>query len=210
MEESMSKRGRPPKVGGVVYKRDNSEFWQVRYKDKKGEIIRESAGTSDRDEAERFLRDRLDARDEGRLSTVLTSKQLTFNQWADWFLEKRSKPPFRSSGNHEQNLNALKFLWPAFGELALSEITSEAIEDYLGDRLGSGRRIYTKTRTAVAWKDQAGNGPSGIQNTGPHPECCGEAETSSHQSLCFCGISGIREEVDQKTALHDSDRTRED
>ncbi|HXJ40765.1 MAG TPA: tyrosine-type recombinase/integrase [Bryobacteraceae bacterium] len=140
----MSKRGRPPKLGGVVYKRDNSELWQVRYKDKKGEIIRESAGTSNRDEAERFLRDRLDARDEGRLSTVLTSKQLTFNQWADWFLEKRSKPPFRSPGNHEQNLNALKFLRPAFGELALSDITSEAVEDYLGDRLRSGRRIHTK------------------------------------------------------------------
>jgi integrase len=74
----------------------------------------------------------------------LTSKQLTFNQWADWFLERRSKPPFRSSGNHQQNVNALKFLRPVFGELALSEITAEAIEDYLRERLKSGRRIHTK------------------------------------------------------------------
>ena len=66
----MGKRGRPPKLGGAVYKRKNSEFWQVRYKDQKGEIIRESAGTTDRQEAERFLRDRLDARDEGRLATL--------------------------------------------------------------------------------------------------------------------------------------------
>jgi integrase len=144
MEESMSKRGRPPKLGGAVYRRKNSELWQVRYKDQKGETIRESAGTADRQEAERFLRDRLDARDDGRLATVLTSKQLTFDQWADWFLERRSKPPFRSVGNHQQNVNALKFLRPAFGELALSEITAEAVEDYLGDRLQTGRRIHTK------------------------------------------------------------------
>jgi integrase len=140
----MARRGRPPKLDGAVYKRGNSEFWQVRYKDQKGEIVRESAGTTDRQEAERFLRDRLDARDEGRLPTVLNSKQLTFNQWADWFLERRSKPPFRSAGNHQQNLNALKFLRPVFGELALSDITAEAIENYLADRLQTGRRVHTK------------------------------------------------------------------
>jgi hypothetical protein len=109
MEESMVNRGRPPKYGGTVYRRKNSEIWQVRYKDRKGEIVRESAGTSDRQQAERFLRDRLDARDDGRLVTVLAGKQITFNQWADWFLERRSKPPFRSAANHQVNLNALKF-----------------------------------------------------------------------------------------------------
>ena len=88
----MAKRGRPSKHGGTVYKRNDSDIWQVRYKDQKGEMIRESAGTSDHQEAERFLRDRLDPRDDGRLATVLTSKQLTFDQWADWFLEKRRSP----------------------------------------------------------------------------------------------------------------------
>jgi hypothetical protein len=144
MEESMAKKGRPPKLGGAIYRRKNSEFWQVRYKDQKGEIVRESTGTSDRQQAERFLRDRLDARDDGSLATVLTSKQLTFNQWAEWFVERRSKPPFRSAGNHEQNVNALKFLRPAFGELPLSEISAERVEDYLRERLKSGRRIHTK------------------------------------------------------------------
>lgn len=141
----MSKRGRPRKGEGAVYQRRNSEFLQVRYRDQKGEIIRESAGTTDRQTAERFLRDRLDARDEGRLATVLNSKQLTFNQWADWFLERRSKPPFRSAGNHQQNLNALKFLRPAFGDVALSDITTEAIESYLAERLETGRRVHTKS-----------------------------------------------------------------
>jgi integrase len=140
----MAKRGRPPKHGGAVYKRNDSDIWQVRYKDQKGEMIRESAATTDREQAERFLRDRLDARDEGRLSVLLGSKRLTFNEWVDWFLEKRSKPPFRSAGNHEVNLNALKSLRPVFGETALSDITSEGVENYLTDRLQSRRRIRTK------------------------------------------------------------------
>jgi integrase len=140
----MSRRGRPRKGDGGVYPRGDSQFWQVWYRDQKGEIQRESSGTTDRDEAERFLCDRLAARDDGRLSTVLKSKQLTFNQWADWFLERRSKPPFRSDGNHQQNLNALKFLRPVFGNVPLSDITSEAIEDYLAKRLEDGRRIQTK------------------------------------------------------------------
>lgn len=140
----MAKKGRPSKTGGAIYRRKNSEFWQVRYKDQKGEIVRESTGTSDRQQAERFLRDRLDARDDGSLATVLKSKEITFNQWADWFLERRSKPPFRSAGNHQQNVNALKFLRPGFGEVPLSEISAERIEDYLAERLKSGRRIHTK------------------------------------------------------------------
>lgn len=140
----MSKRGRPRKGEGAVYEREDSQFWQVWYRDQKGEIQRESTGTTDRQEAERFLRDRLDARDEGRLSTVLNSKELTFGQWADWFLERRSKPPFRSPGNHQQNVNALKFLRPVFGGVPLADITAEAIEDYLAQRLRSGRRVHTK------------------------------------------------------------------
>lgn len=48
----MSERGRPRKGEGAVYQRRNSEFLQVRYRDQKGEIIRESAGTTDRQTAE--------------------------------------------------------------------------------------------------------------------------------------------------------------
>ena len=41
-------------------------------------------------------------------------------------------------------MNALKFLRPAFGLLRLSEMAPEAIEDYIGRRLRSKRRIHTK------------------------------------------------------------------
>jgi hypothetical protein len=58
----------------------------------------------EREEAERFLRDRLDARDEGRLTAILAGKSLSFNDWANWFLDKRSKPPYRAEQTHAANL----------------------------------------------------------------------------------------------------------
>jgi integrase len=144
MEESMSKRGRPRQTGGTVFQRPGSAFWWARYRDREGRIKKESTGATDREEAERFLRDRLDARDEGSLPSLLAGKQLTFNDWADWFLERRSKPPFRAAKTHATHLNALKFLRPAFGSMRLSEITAEEIEEYLRNRLNSERRIHTK------------------------------------------------------------------
>jgi len=38
----------------------------------------------------------------------------------------------------------MKFLRPVFGDVALSDLTAEAIEDYLAERLRSGRRVHTK------------------------------------------------------------------
>lgn len=140
----MSRAGRP-RNNGQVYRRPNTAVLWVRYRDRGGRITRESSGTADWNEAERFLRDRLDARDDGKLATVLSSKNVTFNDWADWFLEKRSKPPFRAEKTHLENLNALKFLRPVFGPTRLSEIMPEAIEDYIEQRLSSGRRIHTKS-----------------------------------------------------------------
>jgi hypothetical protein len=144
MEESMSKRGRPRNLSGAVYKRENSAYWWVRYPNSEGGIEKESTGSTDLAEAERFLRSRLDARDQGKLPVILGSKNLTFSEWADWFLERRSQPPFRTAKTHQANLNALKFLRPMFGALRLGEITPELIEDYVANRLASGRRIHMK------------------------------------------------------------------
>ncbi len=140
----MSKTGRPPRPSGTVFGRTESAFWWVRYPNRDGEIVRESTGTTDKQEAERFLRARLDARDEGKLPVVLSSKTLTFDEWADWFEAKRSKPPFRTENTHAQNLNALKHLRPAFGRMLLSDITPEAIEDYLCRRLDTDKCVRTK------------------------------------------------------------------
>jgi integrase len=144
MEESMSRRGRPRKLSGSIYARKDSQFLWVHYRNREGKIETESTGTTDEQEAERFLRERLDARDDGTLSLLLSSRNLTFTEWASWFLEKRSKPPIRSEKTNQQNTNAVKLLRPVFGSLLLSEITPGAIEDYIERRLNEGRRIHTK------------------------------------------------------------------
>jgi hypothetical protein len=51
------------------------------YRDRDGHVVLESTGTADRQEAERFLVQRLNARDEGVLPTILASKSLTFSEW---------------------------------------------------------------------------------------------------------------------------------
>lgn len=135
---------RPRSTGGKVYPREKGAFWWITYRARDGHRIRESSETTDREEAERFLRERLAARDEGRLPAILSGKNLTFDEWTDWFLEKRSKPPYRSEKTHQQNLNAAKLLHPIFGATRLSEITPEAVEDYIETRLTEGRRIHAK------------------------------------------------------------------
>ena len=145
MEElKMSRTGRPKNANGSLYQRGDSRLWWMRYRDKRGRVRQESTGQRKREDAERILRKVLYERDEGLLPTVLPSGDVSFGEWADWFLEHRSKPPFRTEKTHSENLNALKFVRPRFGHRCLSEITTEAIEAYLSDRLSTGRRVHTK------------------------------------------------------------------
>jgi len=53
------------------------------------------------------------------LPTILASKSLTFGGFIDWFLEKRSKPPFRARKTHLMNLIAAQFPRPTFGNTRL-------------------------------------------------------------------------------------------
>jgi len=125
-----SRGGRPENGNGNVYQRNGSVFWWMWYRDREGKLRRESTGTADEQEANRILRDRLDARDDGRLPAILAGKSLTFDQWADWFLENRSKPPNRKEKTHLENLNALKFLRPRFGKILLAEISAGGVADH--------------------------------------------------------------------------------
>lgn len=144
MSNATPRRGRPRHRGGKVYAREGTSVLWVRYRDADGKILRESTGTEDPDQADRFLRDRLDARDDGSLNRLLAGKNLTLNEWADWFLKHRSKPPFRSEKTHEMNTRCLKELGPVFGEMLLTDITAELIEEYLEARLEARRRIPTR------------------------------------------------------------------
>src|SRR5881227_1460617 len=101
---------RPRKHDGVVYKRNDGAIWWMRYWDKTGRRRLESTHTTDWGEAQKQMRERLGARDNNTLDAIRKGTQLTFGEWADFFLENYSRPPIRALATHEANLNALKSL----------------------------------------------------------------------------------------------------
>ena len=135
---------RPIKHDGSLYQRANSAVWWMQYRDKAGERQRESTGTTDWDEAQKKLRERLQARDNNSLASLRRGKDLAFDDWADFYLENFSKPPFRAQKSHDVNLRVLKHLRPVFGVIKLADLTAEDIEEFLRDRLRQRVVIQTK------------------------------------------------------------------
>ncbi|MGB9456588.1 MAG: tyrosine-type recombinase/integrase [Bryobacteraceae bacterium] len=135
---------RPNRHDGVVYKRNDSDLWWMRYRDKTGRRRLESTHTTDWDEAQRQMRERLAARDNNSLDAVRKGKQITFDEWAEFFLENYSRPPIRAAGTHRANQTALKNLIPMFGALKLGDIDASLIEDYLRHRIAQRRRVRRK------------------------------------------------------------------
>ena len=140
-----NKTGRPRNTSGSLYSRRDSRVWWMSYRDHNGKFRQESTGQMEKGEAEKVMRKRLVARDEGLPPSALPDAGITFNQWADWFLANRSRPPFRGEQTHRQHVGALKFLRPRFGKHRLSDITPEDIEAYLMTRLNTGKRVHTKS-----------------------------------------------------------------
>jgi len=134
---------RPSKHDGVVYRRKESNVWWMRYRDRDGCRRLESTRTEDWQEANRQLRERLQARDQNTLQTIRRGEQLTFDGWVEFFLENYSQPPIRAVMTHRANLMALKHLRPEFGERKLAEIDADLIERYLRQRLRQRNRVRT-------------------------------------------------------------------
>ena len=135
---------RARKYDGVVYQRAGTAIWWIRYRDRKGIARRESSLTADWQEANKKLRERLQARDDNLLEVVRKGETLAFGQWADFFLENYSKPPVRAEKTHEANERCIKHLKPAFGTSRLGDITADSIDLYLRERLRQQVRIKTK------------------------------------------------------------------
>ena len=135
---------RPSRHDGVVYQRNDSKIWWMRYRDKSGCRRLESTQTEDWQEAQRQLRERLQARDNNTLDIVRKGEQLLFGEWADFFLEHYSKPPIRAAKTHEANESALKTIKPAFGPMKMTEIDATQIEFHLRSRLQHRRRVRRK------------------------------------------------------------------
>ena len=126
---------------GVVFRRKESKVWWIRYRDRNGNRRRESSQTEDWNEAQKRLRERLQARDNNILDVVKKGESLSFGQWADFFLENYSKPPMRAQKTHEVNQRAAKHLKSALGANTLVDITADRVELYLRDRLRQRVRI---------------------------------------------------------------------
>jgi hypothetical protein len=87
----------------------------------------------------------LHARDNNTLATVRRGEQLTFNEWADFFVENYSKPPIRAEKTHEVSDNALNTVRPVFGPMKLVEIDAMGIEVHLRNRLKQSRHVRRKS-----------------------------------------------------------------
>ena len=143
---------RPSKHDGSIYPRnDGKALWMV-YRDRNGKRIRESTFTDDWQEAQRKLRERLQARDDRTLDIVRKGEQLQFSDWVDFFLENYSKPPIRAEKTHEANQRSARHLKEAFRQRAVGDITADDIELYLRRRLQA--RVQFKTAEGVIQKDR--------------------------------------------------------
>jgi integrase len=143
---------RPSKHDGSIYPRkDGKALWMV-YRDRNGKRIRESTNTEDWQEAQRKLRDRLQARDDKILDIVRKGEQIQFADWVDFFLENYSKPPIRAEKTHHANQRAGRHLKQAFGRDSLLDLGADDIEHYLRRRLQA--RVQFKTAAGVVEKDR--------------------------------------------------------
>ncbi len=81
---------RPIRHDGVVFQRNGSNVWWMRYRDRDGTRRRESTNTTEWSEAQKRLRERLQQRDTNILDIVRKGESLMFGDWMDFFLESHT------------------------------------------------------------------------------------------------------------------------
>ena len=138
------------KYDGALYRRKDTPFWWIRYRDRNGVRRAESSFTKDWQEAQTILRERLHARDNNVLDVIRKGEKLSLEQWADFFLDNYSKPPVRAEKTHQVNLRVAKHLKSAFASRKLVDITADDIELYLRERLRKTVRI----KTALGYREK--------------------------------------------------------
>jgi integrase len=97
-----------------------------------------------------MLRTRLEARDGNVLQVVRKGENLSFGEWADFFLTNYSKPPVRQPGTHSANLRCVQHLKKAFATRRLIDVGPDEIELYLRERL----RQRVKVRVGKGYREQ--------------------------------------------------------
>jgi integrase len=143
---------RPSKHDGAVYTRNDGKILWITYRDRDGTRVRESTFTEDWHEANRKLRERLQARDDKTLEIVRKGEQLQFSTWVDFFLENYSQPPMRAAKTHEANLRVALHLNKAFGPRKLADVSADEIEIFLRRRLQD--RVQVKTKGGIVLREK--------------------------------------------------------
>jgi integrase len=130
----------------------------MRYRDRDGKRRLESTFTDDWDEAQKRMRERLQARDNNTLEVIRKGERLRFSEWADFFLENYSQPPVLSPKAHDVNVRMVHNLRKAFDEMKLADITADGIEAYLRFRLRQPKRV----KTAIGYRELGKLKPSTV------------------------------------------------
>ena len=157
-----NKTGRPRNTSGSLYRRRDSRLWWMSYRDYQGKFRQESTGERERGEAEKVMRKRLVARDEGLPPSAAPDGGITFNQWADWFLANRSRPPFRSES--EPSAEPRRAEVPSdtrFGQTQTSEHHAGGDRSVPDDQIEHRQTGAHQDGAATARQAQAGHRASG-------------------------------------------------
>ena len=138
------------------------------YRDRNGKPVRESTNTADWQEAQRKLRERLQARDDKILEVVRKGEQLQFVDWVDFFLENYSKPPIRAEKTHAANERAGRHLKETF-------VIDRSVRSWLttsNSTSGAASSVAFKSKLrAGSFKRTGSNRPQFIRNCGSFAVC---------------------------------------
>src|ERR1017187_8369135 len=116
---------RPRHHDGRLFRKEESKFWWMDYRDRDGKRQRESTNSEEWEEAQRRLRERLQARDSNTLPLLRKGEQLIFAQWSEYFLEAFAKPPIRAAKTYLSYRRVVKHLNAEFGDWFLVNLTAD-------------------------------------------------------------------------------------
>jgi len=125
------KRPRRDSGSGSIYRIGDGRVWYVAYRDASGKRVIESTKSTSRTAAERLLRKRTGARDNG-LPVVPRAEQLTFERAAQLLLDNYRAKNNRSTASVERRLRL--HLRPFFAGRRMASITVADITAYIAKR----------------------------------------------------------------------------
>src|SRR5438876_9394174 len=191
---------RPSKHDGAVFKRNDGKILWITYRDRDGKRVRESTFTEDWQEAQRKLRERLQARDDKLLEIVRKGEQLQFSTWVDFFLENYSQPPLRAEKTRGQFARRSAFKESLWGSQARGSLGGRHRVVSAPAAPGSSPD-KNRRRCCPARETETSHGSSGASDLTPGSECGRAKEVAAFESVCR-GRVPSRGEGSFPAALH--------